>query len=510
MEIIRRLGIWAALGAAIAAIIAFALLSRQPPLFRSRAAILIQLSDTDTMNWARTAAVYVQLARGQQVIEAVLASTHVGLTPEVFAGMIDAMINSDLQLLTVDVTATDSAQAQQLADALVNQVLVVGHKMTANPEADKLHTQINDLYAQIDVAHTEWQSLDSQISSTRDPSTLADLRVRRDDTLDSYLLLESDLAALNDQYAQLTRDVPTLTIANPVAAPVPITAISPLLGALIAALVGATGALAIRLWIDMADVALRTPNAIKWALDLPALAIIPLIRVKPGEEKLISHADAVYAEPYRALAVSLGLSENSHGWTVGITSPASDEGKSLTTANLAIALAQAGRRTLIVDADLRTPTQHRLFKVSNRDGLTGLLYEFSLHADAQGDEESLGEIRTGIRRADVPNLSLLTSGPLPPYPDEVLSSAYLPRLFRAMAGQYDVILIDGPPTLSANVIRGLAACLDSALLVIDAQRSRRRAARKAVRLLQQADARLAGVALNRARVRDAVSVDLKT
>jgi capsular exopolysaccharide synthesis family protein len=267
-------------------------------------------------------------------------------------------------------------------------------------------------------------------------------------------------------------------------------------------LIGGVGAFVIGMWINNADVALRTPNAIKRAFDLPTLAVIPLIRVKPGEEKLISHADAIYAEPYRALAIGLGLSESAPGWTVGITSSASDEGKSLTTANLGIALAEAGRRTLIIDADLRTPMQHRLFKVSNRDGLTGLLHEFSLRADAQGDEEALTDLRSGVRRADVANLSLLTSGPLPPYPDEVLSSAYLPRLLRAVAGQYDVILIDAPPTQAANAIRGLSACLDSALLVIDAQRTRRRAARKAVQLLQQADARLAGAALNRARLRD--------
>ncbi len=499
---IRRWGGWAALGAVVAGIITFALLSRQLPLFRSQSAVLIQFSDNENVNWSHAAAIYVQLARGQAAIQSALDSTHTALTADALAGMVDTMLEPDSQLLVIVVTTADPAQAQALADALAQQVITAGQKLSANPDADKLHTQINDLYTQIDAAHSEWQTLDAQIAATHDPPTLADLRARRTDVLDRYLLLESNLAALNAQYMQLTRGIPTLTVASAAGATIPVTAVSPIIGALILAFLGGIGALILRVWIDNADIALRTPIAIKRAFDLPTLAVIPPIRVKPGEEKLISHADAAYAEPYRVLAVGLGLSESAPGWTVGITSSAADEGKSLTAANLGIALAESGRRTLIIDADLRTPMQHRLFKVSNRDGLTGLLHEFSLRADAQGDEDALTDLRSGIRRADVANLSLLTSGPLPPYPDEVLGSAYLPRLLRVVAGQYDVILIDMPPTQAANAIRGIAACLDSALLVIDAQRTRRRAARKAVQLLQQVDARLSGAALNRARLRE--------
>ncbi len=503
-----RQRVWLLLsGAVLGAALAFVLAFSQPSQFRAQAAILLQFPG-GAGDWDRAAATYVQLARSPEVRQAAVQSLSQSsgstLTPDMLTGMSSIAPIPDSQLLAIDVTASDPLQAQTLANALAQQLLAATQRLLANPEADGLRKQLADLQTQLDAARADWTSLDNQITAAHDPASLTDLRARRNDVIDHYLLLQANLAALTTQYNQLTRGTPSLSLFEPAGdAETNSATASPVAAALLGLIIGAIGGGTLGLWLENADGTWRTASAIRRSLDLPTLATIPSIRARPGEEKLIVYAEPSYAEPYRALAVALGLPNGAAGQAVGITSPGADEGKSLTAANLGLTLAQAGRRTLILDADLRTPTQHRLFKISNRDGLTGLLHEFSLRADAQGDDEALADllpVSPAIKRLEIGSLSLLTSGPLPARPEDVHGSAYLPRLIRALGAHFEIVLIDLPPVLTGSAVQALAPCLDATLLVIDAQRTRRQATRRAIRVLNTAGARLSGAALNRARI----------
>ena len=199
---------------------------------------------------------------------------------------------------------------------------------------------------------------------------------------------------------------------------------------------------------------------------------------------LVMRADprSAVAEAYRTLAANLQLaSVDRQVQTVGVTSPAAGEGKSTTIANLAIALADNGRRVVLVDADLRRPALHELFGLSNREGLVNLLTE---------EQDPLPLQDTGT-----PGLQLLASGPPPPNPLYLLTSRRLDQALARARAQADVVLVDTPPAAILADAALLAPRLDGMLLVVSAGRTRRDLARRAKEQLERTGSNVLGVVL---------------
>lgn len=173
--------------------------------------------------------------------------------------------------------------------------------------------------------------------------------------------------------------------------------------------------------------------------------------------------------------------------TVLVTSAGAEEGKSTTLANLAVTFAEAGRSVLIVDCDLRRPSQHALFGVANDQGLTTVIRE----------EKTLGE---AIVPTEVKGLGLLTSGPLPPNPSELLGSQRMDRLIETLRGYAEVVLFDAPPTIAVTDAIVLSPKMDGVLLVVSAGRTKRDHALRAKRLLEKVNAKVLGVVLNNTKL----------
>ena len=190
------------------------------------------------------------------------------------------------------------------------------------------------------------------------------------------------------------------------------------------------------------------------------------------------------AEMYRVLRTNLEFASlDSEIKRVVVTSSIPGEGKTTTTSNLAVVNAQLGKRTLLIDADLRRPMVHRMFRLSNARGLTSVLIRQSQLDDA-------------IQQTDVPNLSVLTSGPVPPNPAEVLGSSAMKSLLEQLSGLYDLILLDSPPVLSVTDARLLATACDGVLYVVGAGQVSRQTLRKAAQAMSVVNARILGTALN--------------
>lgn len=206
---------------------------------------------------------------------------------------------------------------------------------------------------------------------------------------------------------------------------------------------------------------------------------------KSDTRHLITHTDpkSPIAEAFRALRTNLYYSNLDKSLKkVLLTSTGLGEGKSTILANLAVAVAQTGQKVLIIDADLRKPVQHKIFELSNLRGLTNLLVE-----DLQ-----LPEV---VQDSTISNLKLLTSGPIPPNPSELLGSARMERFLTSIT-EYDLILIDAPPAVAVTDPVVLAAKVDGVLLVINSKQVKIEMAKYAKEQLEKAQAKILGVVLN--------------
>jgi capsular exopolysaccharide synthesis family protein len=194
------------------------------------------------------------------------------------------------------------------------------------------------------------------------------------------------------------------------------------------------------------------------------------------------------AEAFRTLRSNLQFAAlDKPARALVVSSPAPEEGKSITAANLAIAMAQAGLRTILVDADLRRPSQHTLWKVPNDAGLTTLILANDLRQAA-----------LPLRETQAQNLKLLTSGPLPPNPADLIASQRMEAVMAFLAEQADHIVFDAPPVLAVTDALLLAARADGLLLVLKAGTTRRDHALRAKQALERANVRILGVALTNA------------
>jgi len=212
-------------------------------------------------------------------------------------------------------------------------------------------------------------------------------------------------------------------------------------------------------------------------------------RLPAGTPSLIvlEQPKSATAEAFRTLRTNLQFSSlDERMQMVLIASATADEGKTTTLANLGAVCALAGARVTLVDADLRRPSLHDLFKVQNRVGLTSAMLELATSLPLQD---------TGVE-----GLRVLTSGPIPPNPAELLASKRMDELLELLRADVDLVLIDAPPVTAVADASILATRMDGVVLVVDARKTRREPARKAKEQLERVHAHILGVVLNNTRV----------
>ncbi len=258
----------------------------------------------------------------------------------------------------------------------------------------------------------------------------------------------------------------------------------PMNNLLAATLIGLILGLCFALLQEFLDDRINTPEEAKRIFGASALGYIPL--VEDADARLLARTrNGNLLETYRVLRSNVMFSAvDAPIRSIMITSTMPGEGKSMTAFNLAVAMALDGRRVILVDADLRRPTAHKLVGVERRPGLTNVLVgELAL-------DEALQD--TGVR-----NLRVLTAGPLPPNPAEILNSQAMRQVHATLRDRADVIIYDTPPCLATADAQVVSADVDGVLYVAQFGETKKSAMRRSAELLHQAHARILGVVFNK-------------
>lgn len=461
----------------------------RPDLYQSRATVMvgaaIQDPNPDSMQFwlsQELAATYANLAQRQSVREGVMAELGMEWLPTY---SVAAVPNS--QLMEIAVTDTDPARAQAVANAFVSQLILrspAGREEQARQEfvAQELAEMEEGIRATKDEITRRQEELTGMFSARQ----IADAQSQ-------IGALESKLASLQGNYTALLSTtqrgaVNTINVIEPAnlpAAPLP----SQLMWNLALALaIGFLLAVGGAYLIEYMDDSVKNSDQVQRELGLPTLAAIPDLPQddKMGELVMLGNMQSPGAESFRVLRTNLQFASVAHALDrVLVTSPSPGEGKSTVAANLAVALAQTGRQVVLIDADLHRPRQHKIFRLVNSMGLTTALLSGDLHADEF------------LQRTPLPHLRVLTTGPLPPNPAELLGSQRMHDLLVALSAHADIVVVDSPPTTAVADTAVVSGLVDGVVLVMETGKTRREAAKRGIATLKQVHGNLVGVVLNR-------------
>ncbi|KAB2904018.1 MAG: polysaccharide biosynthesis tyrosine autokinase [Anaerolineae bacterium] len=449
------------------------------------------VSQSDVAVWEQLTRTYAELFQTRPVLENTSLALNLNLDIEDLEEKIDVRPITGTQLIEVVVTDGNPERAQAINTQLFAEVLRLAPGSSLDEEQiafiegelAALAEDINTLRQEIDDIDAE---LRADIPSER-RSELEASRFQKQSTLNTWqtsytTFLEqiSDPGAIEIVEAasvgkQVSRNVSLYTI------------LAVLVGAMLS-----TGAVFL---VEYIDDTIRNPDQINMQIRLNTLATIARIKGEDRREKLVSLSQprSPIAEAFRILRSNIlfAAPDEAPLRTVMLTSSGPSEGKSLTAANLAVVLAQAGYRVILVDADLRRPDLHHYFGVDNRAGLTS---EFIKTRDSNN---------LGLQNTGVPGLVLMPSGPLPYNPVELIGSARMREVIENLKEIADFVILDSPPVYALADAPVLSTQVDAVIFVIEAGKTGFRHARRSLDQLQSVGANVLGVVLN--RVKDQVA-----
>jgi succinoglycan biosynthesis transport protein ExoP len=253
-----------------------------------------------------------------------------------------------------------------------------------------------------------------------------------------------------------------------------------------ALIAGALSACALVFFFEYLDSRIKTPDEIRIHLGLTHLGLLPALNQKDEKYPLLSGAvPAMFSEAVRAFRTNvLFSSAEEAGRSLVITSTGPNEGKSMVASNLAIALANTGPRTLLIDGDMRKPKAHEIFNFKQEPGLSNVLV-------------GTGKASEAVKKTSVAGLWVLPAGRIPPNPAELLGSPRFREFMNSLREHFDWIIIDTPPVMAVTDAALIAHNASGVIFVVGAEMTSRHAASRALDQLQQANAKFVGAVLNR-------------
>jgi capsular exopolysaccharide synthesis family protein len=310
------------------------------------------------------------------------------------------------------------------------------------------------------------------------------------DTETSKQLFDAIVKKIKEQ--DITQDIRTVDMWVVEKAEVPKSAAKPnkAHNVLLGLVIGLLGGIGIAFFVEYLDNTIKSAEDVEVKLGVPVLGVISLLKSgeKSMEEILLKEPQSVFAESYKVLRTAILLSSAvTPPKNILVTSVSPGEGKTVTSVNLAMTIAQASHSVLLVDSDLRKPRVHKIFGLHNSKGLSTYLAGAS----------DIDIICNGV----VPNLSIIPSGPVPPNPSELLSSGRMYDLIRALNEKFDFIIWDAAPLLTVTDSLILSKILDGTIIVTKAGQTAYDSVSRALKSLSDIESHFLGIVINGLDVR---------
>ncbi|MCB0180715.1 MAG: polysaccharide biosynthesis tyrosine autokinase [Anaerolineae bacterium] len=471
---------------------------QQPRIYQTTTTLMVgqvfqktDISGNDFTLTGLLAQSYAQVTTRQPILQATVDSLGLDMSWQALKNQVYAAPIPLTQLLAISVQDVSPQRAVAIADEIAYQLILQSpaspENQQRNERSEFVHTQLDDLEKRISTAQARVVELDTELASALSARKIQDLQ-------SEISGLENLINDWQVNYRNLLGfleggDTPNqLTIIEP--AQLPYSPISPDVqtNVLLAAAVGFSLAFGAALLLEYFDNTVKSTDDLTVpSIGLTSLGTISNIDGMNLNDKLVSTHDlfSPITEAYRQIRTNIQFTAiDQPARSIMVTSSNPGEGKSTTAANLGIIMAQANLRTIIVDADLRRPTLHKMFQVPNLGGLTDLLSSESLDIDNQ------------LKDTGIENLKIITSGPLPPNPSEILGSQRMMQLLQQLERVADIIIFDTPPILAVTDALVLSKRVDGVILVIKSKSTRRDSLKQSLERLNQVGAKLLGGVLN--------------
>lgn len=479
---------WIVVAGVLAAVVPAVVLSLlQDPQYRATAEVIIRTSNSDSVfntgsqanrDPDRVIQNEISVLEGDVVLAKLKGNLGLALDPPGVKGT----ARTDTDVVAVSVESGDPDTAADLVNAYIEaysqvktEQAVKGFEDASNQLQDSITTlqgQIDDLETQIDDAATdaEASTLESQQRALLD---------RQDSLRETLDKLRID-AGISNQGAEVVRP------ATPPKVPF---APTPVRTAVLALIVGLLIGLGAAFLVDYLDQSIKHPADLeKLHSAIPLLGVVPLVPAPDHRPIALSTPNDLSVESYRSLRTSvqfLGIERDVQ--VLQVTSAMPGEGKTTTATNLAVVLAQTGATVVLVDADLRKPRIHQVFGLPASIGLTDNLVGDPIDLTLQGVEDGP---------------EVIVSGPVPPNPSEMLSSKRMTEVIKDLRKRFDYVVVDSAPTLPVSDAKALSRQVDGVLIVVQAGRAGLPQVRQTLTTLEQVNATILGLVLNKATETD--------
>jgi len=469
-----------------------------PKVFQARSRYLVgavldstNVNTNDIRASSQIGQTYAEVVTSRPILESVIDKLSLQTDPDTLRKQVNANWIDTTQILSIRVQTNDAQLAADIANALGEALIERSPSGSASQQTARrqaANAQLAQLLESERATQAEIDQLANQIQATTDATAQRSLIVRMDAR---RAQLAATQRAYSDLFGQLqSSNVNQISLVEP-AVPDPYDPVAPdiqrnVLAALIAGLV--LGLAAMMLLEYFTDV-IHTPEMLRNVTGLTYLGGLPRHKKQRGSKGVqlitVARPETLAAESFRILRTNLQLAGSDRQLSsVLITSPSRGDGKSDIAANLAVTFARAGKRVILIDANLRRPQIAALFNISDQHGLSGLL-----------DSDSVPEL---VPVPAVAGLTILPAGGSAANSSEILGSQQMYELIQAYKARADVVLIDSPPLWYSDAL-ALAPQVDGVLLTVSKDMTGRENTINAVESLRLVGARLIGTVFNRVK-----------